>query len=121
MQELLSQGTTTNVTLSIILCSAVICLYPTGQPPNLVQLLQLDIPQLVGVKYQNFGVHLLEDSTGRRIDIIVHDHPQDAEAINVQILKDWIAGKGKPRTWKALLFALRDSRIVDWTNHLVPE
>ena len=92
-------------------------MHPIDQPPDLLQLVQLDIPQLVGVNYVIFGVQLLEDKTGKLIDIIVHDQ-QYAEAITMQILKDWIAGKGKPWTWKTLIFTLRDCNIVDWTNHL---
>ena len=92
-----------------------------GQPPDLVQLLKVDIPQLVGMKYKAFGTHLLDDKTGKLVEIIVHNHPQDAEGITMQILQDWIAGKGKPWTWKTLILTLKDCIIVDWTNLLPSE
>ena len=92
-----------------------------GQPPDLVQLLKVDIPQLVAVNYELFGTRLLNDKTGRLVEIIVHDHQQDAKGITMQILKDWIAGKGKPWTWKTLILTLRDCNIVDWTNLLPSE
>ena len=89
-----------------------------GQPPDLVQLLKVD---LVGVNYAAFGIRLLDDKTGRLVEIIVHDHQQDAKGITMQILKDWIAGKGKPWTWETLILTLRDCHIVDWTNLLPSE
>ena len=92
-----------------------------GQPPDLVQLLKVDIPQLVGVNYEAFGIRLLDDKTGRLVEIIVHDHQQNAKGITMQILKDWIAGKGKPWTWETLILTLRDCNIVDWTNLLPSE
>ena len=89
-----------------------------GRPPDFLQLLQLEIPQLVGVNYEAFGVHILDDRTGRLVEIIVHDHQTNAKAITMHILKDWIAGKGKPWTWETLITTLRDCDIVDWTNLL---
>jgi len=52
---------------------------------------------------------LLDDSTGSRVNSLVHEHRSDAERINSEILQQWIAGKGKhPVTWKTLVEVLRD-------------
>ena len=57
----------------------------------------------------NFGILLLDDNTGSRVNNLVHEHRSDGEQINTEILQQWIAGKGKhPVTWKTLIEVLRD-------------
>jgi len=56
-----------------------------------------------------FGILLLDDGTGSRVNSLVHKHQSDAEQINSEILQQWIAGKGKhPVTWKTLVEVLCD-------------
>ena len=56
-----------------------------------------------------FGILLLDDGTGSRVNSLVHEHRSDAEQINTEILQQWIAGKGKhPVTWKTLVEVLHD-------------
>ena len=89
-----------------------------GKPPTLPELEKADVLQIVGVKYRSFGTHLLNDATGRKVDIIVHDM-QKAEDITRKILADWIAGKGKPWTRETLISTLKDSSIADLTHLLI--
>ena len=88
-----------------------------GKPPTLPELEKADVLQVVGVKYRSFGIHLLDDKTGAKVEIIVHDM-QKAEDITIKILTDWIRGEGKPCTWETLILTLKDSYIADLT-HLI--
>ena len=69
----------------------------------------VNIPQQIGPKYITFGMALLEDETGAGLTRFVLKHPKDVEAINMEILQEWITGRGKrPVTWKTLIDVLRD-------------
>ena len=73
---------------------------------------RINIPQEIGVKYYQFGVLLLEDDTGARINALTHKHMNDAEQINMEVLQQWINDKGKqPVTWKTLTEVLRDIEL----------
>ena len=88
-------------------------------PPTLIECVRfrgrerrINIPQEIGVKYYQFGLFLLEDDTGARIQSIAHKHMNDAEQINMEVLEKWITGRGKqPITWKTLTEVLRDIEI----------
>ena len=87
--------------------------------PNLIECIKfqgkekiINIPQEIGVKYCEFGVLLLEDDTGARINALIHKHMNDAEQINTDVLRQWINGKGKqPVTWKTLTEVLHDIKL----------
>ena len=64
---------------------------------------KINIPQEIGVNYHQFGILLLEDDNAVRIRSIAYKHKNDAEQINMEVLEDWIKGRGKqPVTWKTL-------------------
>ena len=70
----------------------------------------MNIPQEVGTKYYKFGLFLLEDN---RIRAIAYKYMNDAEQINREVLRQWIADRGKyPVTWKTLTGVLRDIELV---------
>lgn len=70
---------------------------------------RVNVPQEIGTKYHQFGVFLLEDLTGARIESIALKHSNDPEQINTEILQQWITGRGRhPVTWKTLIQVLRD-------------
>ena len=70
---------------------------------------RINIPQEIGTKYKTFGILLLEDSNGVRVDALELEHRSNSELINSKILQEWIAGKGKhPVTWKTLTEVLHD-------------
>ena len=66
----------------------------------------------IGTDYEKFGTLLLEDKKGNIVDSIVkskHCVPVD---ITVEILRQWLQGKGKePVTWQTLVKCLRDMRM----------
>ena len=73
---------------------------------------KINIPQEIGIKYYQFGLLLLEDDTGTRIQALTHKHMKDAEQINMEVLQQWLAGRGKhPITWKTLSEILQDIEL----------
>ena len=73
---------------------------------------QINIPQEIGIKYETFGIILLEDDSGAIVDNIVRECREWAEDINKQILQKWLRGRGKhPVTWATLVEVLRDIEL----------
>ena len=93
---------------------------PLDDPPKLTECVKfqgkektINIPREIGVKYKKFGLFLLEDDTGANIDSIAHKHINDAEKINMEVLQQWINGKGKhPVTWTTLIQVLCDIELT---------
>ena len=83
----------------------------TGKTPTLPQLLDLEIPHHVGVKYMVFGIYLLGDVDGNRVHIIKKDCSGKAEEITLAILTEWLSGKGTPVSWESLIETLRKCKI----------
>ena len=91
-----------------------------GDRPTLIECVRfpgrdrkINILQEIGVKYHDFGLHLLEDDTGARIQSLAHKHMNDAEQINLDIFQQWITGRGKhPVTWKTLTAVLHDNELT---------
>ena len=70
---------------------------------------RINIPQEIITKYYQFGVLLLKDATGARIESIIHNHTRDAEQISLEIFKQWLNGEGEqPVTWQTLVEVLCD-------------
>ena len=73
---------------------------------------KINIPQEIGVKYRDFGLLLLEDHNGARIRALALKHMNDSNEINIEIIEEWVAGKGKhPVTWKTLTQVLHDIEL----------
>ena len=68
---------------------------------------KINIPQQIGSKYSFFGVLLLNDETGAEVSAIVTKYRDDAEQINLEVLRQWIGGKGKPLSWDTLIDVLK--------------
>ena len=74
---------------------------------------RINIPQEIGVKYRDFGLFMLDDPNGVRICALAHKHNNNANEINVEIIQEWVAGKGKhPVTWKTLTEVLHDIELL---------
>ena len=55
---------------------------------------------------------MLDDPNGTRIRALAHKHKNDANEINIEIIEEWVAGKGKhPVTWKTLIQVLHDIEL----------
>ena len=83
-------------------------LFFSGERPTLPELLRLKVHQEVGANYSTFGIILLNDETGNRIDSIEEYCLRNPEKITRKILQEWIGGKGLPVTWESLVQTLRD-------------
>ena len=104
-----------------ILYGASYCSYyhAADNPPTLHELLnfsgqekRINIPQAIGTQYTKFGIILLEDDSGARVDSIVREHRERAEDINTKILQEWLTGRGKqPVTWETLVEVLQDIEL----------
>ena len=83
----------------------------TVEPPTLPELLRMEVPQEVGNNYFNFGIFLLEDRTGSRVDIIEEECRGKPERITRKILQEWVLGKGAALTWQTLIKTLKDCKL----------
>ena len=94
--------------------------------PNLIECIRfrgrgrrINLPQEIGVKYNQFGILLLEDATGARVKAIAHKHSNDAEQINLTILQEWIGGQGaKPVKWQTLVEVLNDIKLIELAHDI---
>ena len=90
-----------------------------GDRPTLIECIRfrgrerrINIPQEIGVKYQDFGLFLLEDENRQRVKAIAQEYMNKAEEINKEILEQWITGRGKqPVTWKTPTEVLGDIEL----------
>ena len=74
---------------------------------------RINIPQEISTNYYQFGILLLEDETGTRIKNIEYRFRENSEQINMEVLEQWINGKGKqPVTWEMLVEVLRDVELT---------
>ena len=74
---------------------------------------RINIPQEIGVKYNDFGLFLLDDPNGVKIRALALKHMNNANEINREIIEEWVAGKGKhPVTWKTLTEVLHDIELL---------
>ena len=88
---------------------------PTDQKPTLPQLTafqgrtqHINIAEGIGVKWMMVGTTLLDDKDGSIIPAIAQQYGNNAELINMEILRRWLQGKGIPdRTWRGLLGVLK--------------
>ena len=73
----------------------------------------IDIAAEIPPDNEKFGTLLLEDKTGNEVDnirIAKHDNPL---LIKVEILRQWLLGKGKePVTWQTLVECLRATGLT---------
>ena len=70
---------------------------------------RINIPQQIGTNFMKFGILLLEDETGSRIQSIIHECRDNADQVNMKVLQEWIAGRGKlPVSWDTLIEVLQD-------------
>ena len=89
-------------------------LFIAAHTPNLVELItfpgkskEINIPEQIGTKYTSFGVLLLNDSNAAQVKAIENKYHEDAQEINLEILRQWIEGSGKqPVTWRTLVDVL---------------
>ena len=67
----------------------------------------INVPKEVSTNYTMFGILLLNDETGAEVRKITTRYHEDADQINLEILRLWIEGKGKPLSWDVLIDVLK--------------
>ena len=97
-------------------------------PPNMEELTafptrslgKINIPEQIGVKYKEFGIQLLEDSTGAKVTNIAHELRGNPKSINTHILEEWLQNGGgkKPVSWRTLVEVLRDIKLGTLANDI---
>lgn len=78
----------------------------------------LRIPEKVGARYYSFGMCLLKDMSGEKLQKFRGECQGDARAIVRMIWKEWLEGKGVPVTWGALVDVLREIGIYDLADQI---
>ena len=71
----------------------------------------INIPEQIGTKYRMFGILLLNDKGGAEVSAIIKEYHKDAAEINLEILRRWIEGKGKPLGWDTLINVLQNIQL----------
>ena len=97
-----------------------------GHQPTLMELIRfrgrerrINVPQQIGTNFMNFGVLLLEDENGARIQSIIHECRDNPEQVTTKVLQEWIAGRGKlPVSWGTLIEVLRDIDLCTLANDI---
>ena len=70
---------------------------------------KINILTRIGVRYNVFGPFLLNDNDGSVTDTLKESCMRESHAINQEISKLWLQGKGKwPITWVTFLSVLKE-------------
>ena len=78
----------------------------------------IDIAEKIGTDYELFGTLLLNDDDGTKVKNIEISKHGDPVHITVEILKQWLQGKGKkPITRRTLMNCLRDTGLNVLADH----
>ena len=88
----------------------------TDSPPTMPGLIRfrtetkcINILREIGSKYEDFGILLLQDDSGAKVEAIVKKHKGDDRNINREIVREWLQGRGaKPVSWRTLVDTLND-------------
>ena len=96
---------------------ASVCINPflslvSSLHPSLPQLLAMDLPLRVTEKLETFGTFLLNDETGDKMAIMREKFMRDPEKIAIEVLRDWLAGKGVEVSGESLIATLRKSKVL---------
>ena len=98
----------------------------TGGQPTLMELVRfrgrerrINIPQEVSIEYHFFGILLLDDCNGSRVRNMEYKYHGDVEQINMEILREWINGRGRqPVSWVTLTEVLRDMELSELASDI---
>ena len=72
--------------------------------------------------FRKLGIQLLQDDTGNTIEGIERKKRGDPSEITVEILRQWLLGKGrKPVTWQTLVNCLQDANLHITADYIESE
>ena len=76
-----------------------------GEPLNIVQ-------KIAAGDYMTFGMYLIQDTNGDKVELIKRDHKQDgADSVTQAILKKWLTSDAPTCTYDHMMKCLRDSDL----------
>ena len=75
------------------------------------ELIKIKLPSRVGPKLQTFSTLLLQDEFGDIVANIVEDCRGKTEKVIMEVLRQWLAGKGVEVSWESLIATLRDCEL----------
>ena len=79
--------------------------------PTMPQFIKMKLPSRVGPKLQTFSTLLLQDEFGDIVANIVEDCRGKTEKVIMEVLREWLAGKGVEVSWESLIATLRDCEL----------
>lgn len=71
----------------------------------------INIPEEISDEYYSFGIFLLNDKDGHQVRTIRHNHRDDLEEVNIEILEHWLREGGSQVTWRTLVQTLKDMKL----------
>ena len=83
----------------------------SGEKPTLPQLFTIGLPSRVGQRFQVFGTLLLQDEYGNKMENITENCRGRPEMITMEVLREWLAGKGVEVSWDSLISTLTQSEL----------
>ena len=97
-------------------CCQPCSLTVSAEVPNFLQLVDISLPSRIGPKIEVFGTLLLQDKHGDKMVNIRKSFRGDPEDMGMEVLREWLVGKGVEVTWESLMATLRKSKL-----HLMAE
>ena len=92
-------------------CCQPCSLTVSAEVPNFVQLVNIDLPSRIGPEIKVFGTFLLQDDYGNKMVNIRKSFRGDPEEMAMEVLREWLAGKGVEVSWESLIATLRKSKL----------
>ena len=79
----------------------------------------INIVQRIGAKYEWLGIHLLNDDTGSKTELIISSDPKSPTTIIRSILSSWLQGGTKePVTWATFINVLKQIGLSELAKEL---
>ena len=82
------------------------------------KLVKMKVPSRVGPKIKHFGIILLQDDGGNKVSNIARKCQENPEEMAMEVLMEWLAGKGIEVSWKSLIATLRHCELLQVAKDL---
>ena len=79
---------------------------------------RIKIFQSVASKWQDVGILLDFDAEGDKLKLIAADKKLSPDDCCQQMFMHWLAGNGRPATWRVLIELLEDCDLNDLANQI---
>ena len=77
----------------------------------MLNLLNIRLPSRVGPRIDVFGTYLLRDNDGNKMANIADNSQGKPESMAMEVLREWLAGKGVEVSWESLVATLKESGL----------